>query len=419
MVSSQTRPEQTPLAKLRVEISKGKLSDLLQPMDVSTQQYARFLFLPISKGPEAHLNILPVLRSKLEHALSLALSVPSSTSSLSLDQLSLLTATLKSISSAYGAPTQLPTFIDSTVPTLLSLLYTPPKQLSINQSLALSIDSPHKGLSSQALLALEVYISLGSPSRADVNFEPLAKRSLESPQLSKSSIQTLTLLVPVLPLSTFERLSPTLLAELLKGFSDRHLSQARGKLVSQLVLSSLRSSPNDTQKLLLRSLLAYDDTSRFNISAFTLRHVAEQSLSFLVDLVNLLSVDPTFNAHPSRPETFICLASLANTLSQCTDISSDPSYPSPDTAPRVFLPESAIRSCLSHPSPSVRLGAFSLITDKMNSSSLLSSVECDIIQEFIGMNINSGENEYVHPPIFPTAWSLSTMLIRTFFLSLS
>jgi hypothetical protein len=188
----------------------------------------------------------------------------------------LLTAVLKSLSSAYPSSTQVTTSSTSS-PTfrLLPFLHTPPKQLFIHQALSLVIDSPHRGLSSQTLLALEAYISLASPSRANIDLEPFAKRCPESPLMSKSFIQTLTLLVPALPPSTSDRLSPTILSDLLEGFLYRHLSQARGKLVSQLILSSLRSSPIDTSKLLLRSLLVYDDTSRFNISAFTFRHVAE------------------------------------------------------------------------------------------------------------------------------------------------
>jgi hypothetical protein len=277
----------------------------------------------------------------------------------------LLTAVHKSLSSACPSSNQ-PTTSSTSSPTsrLLPFLHTPPKQLFIHQALSLAIDSPHKGLFSQTLLALEAYISLASPSRADIDLEPLVKRCPELPLLSKAS----SLSPP-----SRSRHSTACLQQYWpicwrRSWTDICPQRERS---SSLSLSSPPFAlPRSTRP-----------SSFFDRSSLATTHLASTSspsLSAMSPSNRRFSSSTSSTSSPTTPPstpTFLDQEPISvSFLPPTPSLDAPTSHPTrlllsinlSSLPPRIDLPSRSLPT-----SPSVRLGAFSLITDKSNSGAVM------------------------------------------------
>jgi len=167
--------------------------------------------------------------------------------------------------------------------------------------------------------------------------------------------------------------------------------------------------------VILRALLLDDSVLRLNVNQFTLRPLAEKHPRFIVEMVNRLGgtgtearaegeqeegedevgeeeeeEDEEFAKHERREEAWLSLVTLGNAISMCGDIVEGGGNGAGD---KIALPLEVVLGCLSHPSSTVKLGAFSLVTDKPAINSPLSEGEVVVVKRFLEAGINTGESE--------------------------
>jgi hypothetical protein len=193
-----------------------------------------------------------------------------------------------------------------------------------------------------------------------------------------------------------------LLRQLIEDSSERHLAQLRGRLLAILIgrhlesaasLGTIRSS--QLQNTLLGTLLEDDPVLRLNLNQATLRPLADKHPKFISELVNRLVAPPkggvpsSFADHARREEAWLSLVTLGNGASLCGDIQAEPEI----RDDKIALPLEVVLGCLSHPTSSVKLGAYSLVTDKPAINSALSEGEVVVVKKFLEAAINTGESE--------------------------
>lgn len=99
-----------------------------------------------------------------------------------------------------------------------------------------------------------------------------------------------------------------------------------------------------------------------------------------------------FARHEKREEAWLSLVTLGNAISLCEDIA-PAGKEKEGGGEKIALPLDAVLGCLSHPSSAVKLGAFSLVTDKPAINSPLSEGEVVVVKKFLEAAINTGESE--------------------------
>lgn len=294
-------------------------------------------------------------------------------------------------------------------------LFSSGTQLSVGHHLGTGIDSSHRGLSADAAVALEAYVALATHVR-DVQSKgpqssargsetallaPLALQATRSPLFTKPPLSLLSAIVPTLSTGFLDAHASDLLDVLIDQSSERHLAQPRGRLLAVLVghhldspVSPTTKAPAALQDALLSALLKDDPVLRLNLNQTTLRQLAETHPTFIAGLVNRLilpeagaSID--FANHERREEAWLSLVTLGNGVSLCDDIRTG----GQGQEGKIALPLEVVLGCLSHPTPAVKLGAYSLVTDKPAINSPLSEGEVVVVKRFLEAAINTGESE--------------------------
>ena len=350
-------------------------------------------------------------------------------SPLSSEHFQLLAAVLKRLGSlvrpTLSSPSQTASAPDPRAVIISESILSSDAQLSIGHHLATGVDSSHRGLTSDAAVALDAFVALAGSSPRSQHptagqtespvLGPLAIRALSSPLRTKPPLALLSVIAPTLSTAFLDTHSPDLVSQLVEESRERHLAQVRGKLLAMLIGHHLDSPASPTtlsstalQDSLLAALLEEDAVLRLNLNQTTLRPLAEKHPKFIAQLVNRLIVQDDapseFSRHERREEAWLSLVTLGNGLSLCGDIQAD----GMTEEGKIALPLKVVVGCLSHPASAVKLGAFSLVADKPVINSPLSRGEMTVVKSFLEAAINTGESELVNS--FPAAYLFDALL---------